>query len=415
MLFEKKREMTIKNFFIEKNIAQYHNVAVYGIGRDSSIILKKLNEYKIFKNVYLVDKNGGGFIGKSFFGKTVVDFLDIVSKIDCVIVASDKYHIAIETRLNRLLKDEKDIVVLNPFKMKEYYSKNELIINKYVNKENEFTSEEMLIEEKKKRKRYFDEVNAYVNEAMTEVPLFKLIEIETYNRCNGVCEFCPVNKYMDKRKEHLMEEELFYKIISDLERLKYEGRISLFSNNEPLLDKRIFEFSKYLRKHLPKARIHMFTNGTLFTLNKFEILIPELDELIIDNYTQNLKLIKPIEEIRTYCENYPELKKKVSIILRKPKELLTSRGGDAPNRTKKNIYYGISCAFPFQQMIVRPTGEVSLCCNDPLGKNTMGDLNKESIIDVWYGKRFQAVRESIKKGREYVEHCRYCDTFSLYL
>lgn len=32
-----------------------------------------------------------------------------------------------------------------------------------------------------------------------EFPLFKNIEIETINRCNGSCSFCPVNKKENQR------------------------------------------------------------------------------------------------------------------------------------------------------------------------------------------------------------------------
>jgi radical SAM protein with 4Fe4S-binding SPASM domain len=181
-----------------------------------------------------------------------------------------------------------------------------------------------------------------------------------------------------------------------------------------LLDERIVELNKYAREHLPNARIHMFTNGTLFTLQKFKDLIPYLDELIIDNYMQDLKLIKPCREIKEYIEEHPELRRKVTIVLRKPQEILTSRGGDAPNRKELVSYGDAKCALPFEQMIVRPDGKVSLCCNDPIGKNTLGDLTKQSILDVWYGKQYQMIRKCISEGRRNWKHCEYCDSFYLY-
>ena len=76
-----------------------------------------------------------------------------------------------------------------------------------------------------------------------------------------------------------------------------------------------------------------------------------------------------------------ELKKKVTIVMRKPHEILTSRGGDAPNRTHTATYPDIKCALPFKQLIVRPDGKVSLCCNDPYGKCTLGDLNIEGVCN----------------------------------
>lgn len=65
-------------------------------------------------------------------------------------------------------------------------------------------------------------------------------------------------------------------------------------------------------------------------------------------------------------------------------------------------------------MIVRPDGKVSLCCNDPLGKNTLADLTKENIVDAWYNDRFQTVRKCLfKGGRKEWGHCIYCDNFGM--
>ena len=138
-----------------------------------------------------------------------------------------------------------------------------------------------------------------------------------------------------------------------------------------------------------------------------------LDELIIDNYMEDLKLIRPCEEIKRYCETHPELKKKVTIVLRNPREVLSTRGGDAPNR-KKMISFGKErCVLPFKQLIIRPDGKVSLCCNDPYGKNTLGDLSKDTITMVWNNDRFQMVRKCLYEGRAHWKHCEFCDSFNL--
>lgn len=258
-------------------------------------------------------------------------------------------------------------------------------------------------------------VRKFVNENMTEVPLFHEIEIETINRCNGGCSFCPVNVQNDIRTEKLMDENLFYKIINELKEIRYAGRIALFSNNEPLLDKRIVVFSRYVRENLPNAQIHLFTNGTLLSIDLFAKLIPYLDELIIDNYNQQLELIPTVKAIKEYIESMENdlLRKKVKILLRKPNEILSSRGGDAPNRNTIIDVHSETCALPYCQMVVRPSGKVSLCCNDPYGKMTLGDLNEEHILDIWYGDKYKQVREMLSGGRGMLEHCKNCDTFMI--
>lgn len=392
------------------DLSQFSQIALYGSDEYTISIIKNLpNTMKEKICCVLDDKK----FSSQCCGYTVYQTNEIEQKFDAVLITSPLYHIAHENHLEKVLKP--NIRVLNPYKMRSYYSPNELIINKYEIESNECHTEEEINEKNRNRTDYFEAVNAYLAEVKDKAPLFKLVEIETINRCNGSCSFCPVNCKNDPREKHIMSEDLFYSIIKQLEDMKYTGRLSLFSNNEPFLDERIIVFSRFAREHLPYARIHMFTNGTLLTLEKFKEIIPYLDELIIDNYTQDLHLIKPVQEIKDYCENNPHLIQKVSVVLRKPNEILTSRGGAAPNRTEKESYPLIPCAFPFQQLIIRPTGEISLCCNDALGQYTMGDLTKESILDVWYGKKYIDIRKKIAEGRKNIKICQECDTFSLYL
>jgi MoaA/NifB/PqqE/SkfB family radical SAM enzyme len=83
--------------------------------------------------------------------------------------------------------------------------------------------------------------------------LFSAIEIETINRCNGKCTFCPANSHMDTRPFAKMDEALFKKIINDVGELNYSGFLGLQSNNEPFMDKNIIERIAYARQRCPCA------------------------------------------------------------------------------------------------------------------------------------------------------------------
>ncbi len=293
---------------------------------------------------------------------------------------------------------------------RSYYSPKILIENPYENNSDRDLDEQQWLEKNNGALKR-GSINKKVSQLAEENHLFHHVEIETVNRCNGGCSFCPVSVKNEKREYVKMTDQLFKKIIDQLAEIDYSGRLALFSNNEPLLDDRILDFHKYAREKLLNARMHLYTNGTLLTKEIFVELIKYLDELIIDNYNQNLDLIPASKMIEEYAEENPEIKEKVTIVLRKPNEILTSRGGDAPNRTEVNIENGISCVYPFQQLIIRPDGKVSLCCNDPLGKSTMGDANEESLLDIWNGEKFNFVRKQIINGRENYEHCKRCDVF----
>ncbi len=287
----------------------------------------------------------------------------------------------------------------------------EILLNPYEKREINLIEKSIDLDNKAK------EIN--IMNRMTEIlwkqkPLFNHIEIETYNRCNGGCTFCPVSVKNDTREEKTMKMELFEKIINELSDIDYHGCLALFSNNEPFLDDRIIDFSKIVRKRVPHARTHLFTNGTLLSLDKFIQIIDYLDELVIDNYNEKLELIPNCEQIKKYCEMHHKLCDKVTIVLRNPKEILESRGGKAPNRSNMQILENVKCTHPFRQLIIRPDGKVSICCNDALGITEVGDVSQESLLDVWCGEKMRAIREKlVNEGRKNIAICKYCDSLRL--
>lgn len=240
-------------------------------------------------------------------------------------------------------------------------------------------------------------------------PIFRTIEIETINRCNGTCSFCPVNRNVDTRPLQLMDKKLFVSIIDQLKEINYSGSIGLYSNNEPLLDKRIYHFLSIAKENLPNASLYIFTNGTLLTINKLDELMKYLDTLVIDNYNDNLVLNDNVKKIYKYALTKP-YKNKISIYIRKENEVLTNRGGEAKNRTKNKATLKSACMYPFEQFVVRPDGKVSLCCNDAMGKMTLGDLNREKVLDVWNGNKFNTIRQNMVKDRSLNYLCKECDT-----
>ncbi len=236
------------------------------------------------------------------------------------------------------------------------------------------------------------------------------IDIETINRCNGICPFCPVNVHEKQRPYAKMTEELFHKIIDELHEMNYSKSIALFDNNEPFLDERIIDFQKYAREKLPDAFFDLWTNGSLLNVEKFREIMPYLDRMVIDNYSDDGKLTKANSAIKEYVDEHPEYRDKVVISMRKQTEILTSRGGSAPNK-KETKAIKAKCVLPFQQLNIRPDGKVSLCCNDALGRYTLGDCNNQTIEEVWNSKKYQSIRIAMKeKGRLALELCDRCDT-----
>lgn len=285
------------------------------------------------------------------------------------------------------------------------------IPQEYIVDEFSDTSEDEYINSiQKKDKIFCSYIEQYIDQIVTqqEFPLFNKIEIETYNKCNNTCSFCPVSQGNDRRTPHLMERALFNNIIDQLSQLNYNGVICLYSNNEPLLDKRIPEFLQLTRKKLPNAFILFYTNGLNLTQELLKTLLYNTDFLYINCYMIEKVLPERIKRVQEYLISEHVPQNRVEIHLRNKTEHLSTRAGNAPNRIHPACLIS-KCILPFSQMVIRPDGKVSLCCNDAYGEYTLGDLNKEPLLQVWYGSSFQSLREQMSHGRLGHLACRKCD------
>lgn len=243
--------------------------------------------------------------------------------------------------------------------------------------------------------------------------------LETVTRCNNDCAFCPVNVHSDPRPLQYMPESLVRRIAAELRDADYGGSIDLFVNNEPLVDRRIEFFCQILREAAPKAQICLFTNGKLLTPARYRALFQAgLSLLCINNYDQSLVLTPEVRNLVDYLEGCgdPEISgfaRRTFIRLRLKDEILFNRVGRAPNKQFDADYCHFQkngCFRPFEQMVVRPSGAVGMCCNDVLGESRMGDVSVESMAAVWSGPAFSRLRDRLnRKGRKAVPLCGQCD------
>ena len=235
------------------------------------------------------------------------------------------------------------------------------------------------------------------------------VQIETINRCNGTCSFCPVNRNIDPRSTTIMSDDIFGKIIDDLRALNYSGRIGLFSNNEPLLDKQILKRVKAAREACPNSYIYFYTNGTLLDEAFFLEASKYMDRIEIDDYNDELLLSENLKTIVKLCENDEKLNDIARIQLRKENEVLFTRGGQSPNNNKR-VERDYPCFLPFCQMVIRPDGKVSLCCSDALGKYTLGDVREQSILEIWNSDKYRDIRRRVLEDITSIDLCRFCDS-----
>jgi len=67
------------------------------------------------------------------------------------------------------------------------------------------------------------------------------------------------------------------------------------------------------------------------------------------------------------------------------------------------------CAYPFHTLAIQSDGKVVCCCVDWSRKTCVGDVTKESLVDIWNGDALQKLRlQHLSGHREANEACRNC-------
>lgn len=64
------------------------------------------------------------------------------------------------------------------------------------------------------------------------------------------------------------------------------------------------------------------------------------------------------------------------------------------------------CSLPFVNLDFLPNGDVVTCCC-AVGFEPIGNLNKETLDDIWNGEKLKTIREKMLKG-ERLSQCEVC-------
>jgi len=238
-----------------------------------------------------------------------------------------------------------------------------------------------------------------------------LVHIETINRCNATCSFCPANINDEKRPYSKMDYELFMKIINDLADINYRGIVCFFLNNEPFMDNRIPDMVKVARDKLPNATLTIYTNGTLLTKEKLNSIAGYVNHLRINNYNHKYELTESSKMIYEHVkQNEVHFKNtKVVIELRYSGEYLSNRAGSAPNKAESAKVMSSECILPFTDISIFPDGTIGLCSSDVHEKTNLGNVKEKHILEIFHDKKFKDVRKMIYPNRSGIDFCKNCD------
>ena len=225
-----------------------------------------------------------------------------------------------------------------------------------------------------------------------------IVSIETINKCNGECSFCGCNRNNDKRKFKIMDDNLFKKIINDLKQNEFDGILMLVMNNEPFLDNKIIEKLEYAKKALPKARMKLISNGSKISIDQINY---------INNYNTTMKLNSNIQKLYDEFKN-TNFNFEIKIDIRYSGEILSNRANTSPNNKGTTEITSI-CTLPYTDFNINPYGVATLCCCDAKELTNFGNLNEETILEIFNNEKYKKVRELMKNGRNGYSFCKYCD------
>ncbi len=243
-----------------------------------------------------------------------------------------------------------------------------------------------------------------------------VLQIETTNICNAHCVFCQHDKF---KEFGTMTDALFKKIIGDAEKLPNLKLLIPMLTGEPFCDKNILDRLTHARARLPWVNIQLYTNGSLLT---FEILqklkeIPNfslsvslngidtetrkklmgLDDWIhvvrLTNYATQIKL-----PYRVTMVGYPEINPKEVENFIKAGGMAIHYQSWAGQQYPYTRNRWTQCTRALSHMTIRYNGDANLCCFDPFGKVSFGNVNDQTIEEVWESPKRQEYITKHKVG-----------------
>lgn len=298
--------------------------------------------------------------------------------------------------------------------------------------------------------------SAKKSELETVIPLETpySVHIDVCSLCNFKCSFCfqadedAINKKGLKRG--LMDFELFKKIVDDSACFKDKfKKVKIGLHGEPTMHPELPQMIGYLKSRDVTEIIELFTNGSL--------LNPKLNKAIIDaglsrinisveglgsekykevtgakiDMDEFVKNIKDLYDIRNNCRIYIKI---VDVNLsNQDKDKFYNTFGDicdeifienvVPQWAEINKFglkttgmygqkikkYKYVCPFLFMYLHFNFDGTASGCTLDWGREVLIGDVNKESVSEIWQGKRLKDLQIAhLEKKRDKIPFCAEC-------
>lgn len=236
-----------------------------------------------------------------------------------------------------------------------------------------------------------------------------------------------------------MPDAMIDRIIAELKDHPWPFVISPFKVNEPFLDKRLIPICRKINQRLPNAHLRLFTNGSALTARHVEEVAglqrvmhlwvslnehegeayKELMGLDFARTCHNLDVLHDYVEAETFL--HPVVISKVRELSDRDQEFVAFVNKRWPlfgtHLIKRDGWLGYvepgSPEIPdsgcgrWWELSIMATGKVALCCMDGAGEFSIGDLNEQSLFEVYNSKDARARRVG-EVSRRCVRPCQTC-------
>lgn len=291
----------------------------------------------------------------------------------------------------------------------------------------------------------FDEIYKKCNSLQKETLSFpRYIDIELTNNCNYRCLMCPTGIGTVKREKGFMDKKVFLKIINETKKFQTPIRFSRWG--EPTMHKEFYEFLELAKEN--NLSCHFNTNGWLLNEETMKKIIDMQVESVKfsfqgvdresymemrnkDTFDSLVEKIKLFSKLRGE-KKYPYLHVSTTVtyeseeqienfkkILMPYVDLLTvgntnlayiySDSSSLNEEEKKRLEnlknseslvrkHAQVCPEAFDKLSINWDGKVTVCCKDYDDYMILGDLNQNSIQQIWNCEKLKQYRKLISNG-----------------
>ena len=256
------------------------------------------------------------------------------------------------------------------------------------------------------------------------------VQVETTNRCNSQCIFCPHHLV---KKEGTMDEELYRKIVDESALIPNLQTFFPIGFGEPLLDPNIIDRVHYACFKLKSTTVvKLFTNGILLSQD----IIRELPS--VRNFELSISINGARSDTRWRLMGHSDsdhclemwqyarekdihvdatMVKDDSVSIEEMEQFILQGGtitrlsnwaGQSWDCSVRDKSLG-TCSRATSFAYIMWTGQMSLCCFDPVGVYDFGNVRDSTIMELWESPERQEiafrVQHQDRKGLKLCEKC----------